>query len=264
MKFLISFHIPNMPFLISPNYINCHLPLPQVCKYKGKAPPLLFWRPNLHSPLLSWAHQLTDSGDPIQLPAGEECRTDDVRKQVAVMEGEREQQEERTEEESDRRQDLLWTPAVRKLQPPQTLRQQRGPQSSLPWSWLDCWAWRHYLSEGSLSLSILRLFDFLILRNQPNRSSYFEIVWFLNFAKLSNLVEQFKLRKIAPVNLYAGSRNHVSWLMCVRLCTLWRVLLKLRRLIIQKTMHNVFDFCWLGEGVVGVLEISRRTLDSFP
>lgn len=62
---------------------------------------------------------------------------DDVGDETTHVEGEREQQEEREKKKSHSSQDLRRSEDVWKLQTPQTLRQQRSPQSPLQRSRLD-------------------------------------------------------------------------------------------------------------------------------
>lgn len=87
---------------------------------------------------------------PVWFPRKFEVKSgdDDVRLENADVEGEREQQEERETEESHRGEDLHRPEKIRQLQATEALRQQRGPQSSLQRSRLDCRRRRHHLQKG--------------------------------------------------------------------------------------------------------------------
>lgn len=78
----------------------------------------------------------------------------------AIVEGEREQHEEREEEESHSSEDIQWTSSSRELQLAEALWQQRSPQSSLCRSWLVRRRRRHHLSQGKTTTLVdLNFFD---------------------------------------------------------------------------------------------------------
>lgn len=86
------------------------------------------------------------------------------------MEGEREQQEKGKEKESDRGEDLRRSEDVRKLQAPEALRQQRGPEGALQGGRLDRRRRRNYLQKGRnpkpLSTHVFILFSFSFSRSR--------------------------------------------------------------------------------------------------